>query len=402
MKFFILVLLALSAVEAEAGAVRGSKAETLAPTERIDFAIEERGDNVTFSRALGVPIHPFTQLRKPAAFPPTEAQIAGSCAPVFLADTMYLTPSGASSTSGEWGEWRKEQDPESVAPSKWHMDFLSWHWENIYVSNEIDGTQAVVAKPQTEEQLKKYYNWSASDQYNTDHRWDFLTEWFAPNVAFYFDQQPYRFEIANDTYPTTITAGPTAKASALLYPTWTHWALVDCKDNLAAVLRVEDTTDSTKAGKILVFNSAGELAAVALPDPILARYQFIDVNGRLLATAEAPTLGANVTYLELPRREELGYTLPYSMHWELGGYNMSSDLLQEESRWILGLSVQVRSLQDAHQNFTPPLVKDRFLLFAVAMAVILCGGMLVFLAVVGVTPEIYSIFFPGRVKAMPG
>jgi len=34
--------------------------------------------------------------------------------------------------------------------------------------------------------------------------------------------------------------------------------------------------------------------------------------------------------------------------------------------------------------------------------VILCGGMLVFLAVVGVTPEIYSIFFPSRVKAMPG
>jgi len=382
------------ALQAEAGTVRGSKPETLDPTETVTFETRHRY-NATAAVSFG-------KLDIPAAFNQTQAQAAGTCASPFVAaGHMYLTPSGSSLTSGQWGEWRLAEDPDSIVPSKWHLDFLAWNWQVIHVTNTADGSASVMASPISEDHLKKLYNWTASDKNSADHRWDFLREWFAPNVAFWFDQQPYRFGMANATYPTTFTAAPSAQASALPYPTWSHWSLTDCKDNLVAVVRAENT-DAQQAGKMLVFNSVGELAAVALPDPILARYQFIDVNGYLLATAEAPTLNANITYKELPRREDLGYVVPYTMHWELGGYNMSSDLIREDSRWILSLAIQVRALQDAHQNFIPPLVKDRFLLFAVAAAVILSGCLLAFLVCVGVTPEIYSIFFPSRVKAMPG
>jgi len=334
------------ALQAEAGTVRGSKPETLDPTETVTFETRHRY-NATAAVSFG-------KLDIPAAFNQTQAQAAGTCASPFVAaGHMYLTPSGSSLTSGQWGEWRLAEDPDSIVPSKWHLDFLAWNWQVIHVTNTADGSASVMASPISEDHLKKLYNWTASDKNSADHRWDFLREWFAPNVAFWFDQQPYRFGMANATYPTTFTAAPSAQASALPYPTWSHWSLTDCKDNLVAVVRAENT-DAQQAGKMLVFNSVGELAAVALPDPILARYQFIDVNGYLLATAEAPTLNANITYKELPRREDLGYVVPYTMHWELGGYNMSSDLIREAHSLLLCLLLLCRQRQTAAGSFRWP------------------------------------------------
>ena len=45
-----------------------------------------------------------------------------------------------------------------------------------------------------------------------------------------------------------------------------------------------------------------------------------------LSEAEAPTLGSNIPLTEVPRRGNLGNIIPYSISFEPGGYNFSSDL----------------------------------------------------------------------------
>eukprot|EP00439_Symbiodinium_sp_Y106_P083865 s8_g24.t1 len=44
-----------------------------------------------------------------------------------------------------------------------------------------------------------------------------------------------------------------------------------------------------------------------------ARYEFLDINKRLLAVAESPALGAGIPMMSLPRRSNIGNILPYTL-----------------------------------------------------------------------------------------
>ncbi|CAE7743021.1 unnamed protein product [Symbiodinium microadriaticum] len=104
--------------------------------------------------------------------------------------------------------------------------------------------------------------------------------------------------------------------------------------------------------------------------------------------------------MSLPRRSNIGNILPYTVHFERGGYNLSSSLLKQELRWIIGSAVQVRALQDAHTDFVPPFIKDRYLLLAIVLALILIAAVLVISVLTGSLRSASRIFFY-RDKARP-
>jgi len=306
---------------------------------------------------------------------------------------MYLSATGASLWQGQWGNWRLSEEPNSIATSSWSVNFMHSDWQTLHIKSD-SGNLAVVAKPMSDEELRKSYHWVAQDNHG---KWDFMTELFAQAMALYYDSRNYTIE---QTGLHRLTALPTAERTAFGQGAFETWAVMDCKENLVAVLKLEKT-QGLRPGRTVIYNKKGVKAADTLPDPVVDRVQFIDINHHLMATAEAPTLDANVAMEAMPRRRELGMVLPYSVHFELGPYRLSSDLLKPEMRWIIGTAVQVRALQDAHADFVPPLVDDRWLLLSILLSVLIVAMLLVFLALNGTSSSIRALFtMPSRAKTM--
>lgn len=342
------------------------------------------------AKRIGAKKHEF----EPASFNSTQAQDSGDCKQPFLAaNSMYLTATGASLWTGQWGKWRLSEDPDSIATSSWRVNFLQSDWQTLHINSD-SGKLAVVVKPMSDEELRESHNWVAQD---IGGKWDFMTELFAPAMALYYDSRNYSIK---QTGRHRLSAQPDAKGIAFGRGAWETWAVMDCKDGLVAVLKLEKTL-GLRPGRTIIYNKKGVKAADTLPDTTVDRVQFIDVNHHLMATAEAPNLNANVAMEAMPRRRELGMVLPYTVHFELGPYELSSDLLKPEMRWIIGAAVQVRALQDAHADFVPPLVDDRWLLLSIFLAVLLMVLLLVFLALNGTSSSIRALFTtPSRPKTM--
>jgi len=284
---------------------------------------------------------------------------------------MYLTPVGSSTTAGQWGAWRLSEDPESPSTATWSLDFMKRDWQTLHIT--AAGNLSVVAKPTSRDKLADTYLWSPEGDGFGEGSWDFMLDLMTPVVAYRYDSMNYTMQPVENSFPATYSATPSLKdlENVTLPPSeWQYWSVSDCKDNLVAVMALE-MTEGQRPGRTMIYNKDGKKAADVLPDPLVARFQFLDINQRLLATAEAPALGSNIPMHEVPRRSQLGNVLPYTVSFERGGYNLSSDLLREEFRWILGAAIQVRALQDANQTFEPPFLRDRYLLLAVICAVAL-------------------------------
>ena len=342
----------------------------------------------------------------PANFNTSSAQADGTCVPPFMAgNSMYLTALGSSITGGQWGAWQLSDDPESPATATWKLDFMAPDWQTSRIYSD-SGHLSIVAKPVKQADLESAYGWAPSkgSEGFSAKDWDFMTDLRAPGVAFAYDSMNYS---TNSTlakspggYVPTFTASPSLKAATIEPAEWQLWAVTDCKDALVAVFKVE-VTGGQRPGRIILYNQAGQIAAEVLADPVVARYFFLDVNKRLLATAESPALGAGIPMMSVPRRSSMGNILPYGVHFERGGYNLSSSLLKQELRWIIGSAVQVRALQDAHTGFVPPFIKDRYLLLAIVLALILIVAILVISVLTGSLRTASRIFFY-RDKASSG
>jgi len=342
-----------------------------------------------------------SELTEPAVFNATAAQKAGKCAAPFMAgNSMYLAALGSSVTGGQWGSWQLSDDPDSPATATWKLDFMAPDWQTVRISSDA-GSLSIVAKPIEKADLQREYGWLREGGSGfSEGGWSFMEELNAPVVGYVFDSLNYTVARVEDSYPARYTASPTLQDAALPLPEWQHWAITDCQDDLSAVLMVEKT-NGTRPGRTVVLNKAGEIAAEVLADPVVARYQFLDINKRLLAVAEAPTLGSRLPMESLPRRSNLGNVLPYNVHFELGGYNYSSSLLKEEFRWILGTAIQVRALQDAHAGFEPPFIKDRYLLLSIVLALILIVVILIVSILTGSFRTASRIFFYRDKANMP-
>jgi len=302
---------------------------------------------------------------EPAKFKLTEAQGGQCSAPMMPAMSMYLTALGASALGGQWGSWQLTDSPEAPSTASWRLNFMSADWRTMRIS--ADGNLSAIAKPMEIEELKTEHNWVPEDSSFGFNRWAFVEDLLAPGVAMKYDGLNYTVGKDPESFPVTYTASPQLTEAAMAVPTWQYWSITDCNKQLVAVVATEET-DGMRPGRCKVYNAQGQKATEAIPDALMPRLQFVDINQHLLATAEAPTLGSNIPMPQVPRRASLGNILPYSIRFERGGYDFSSDLLKKDFRWILSAAVQLRSLDDASQGFIPLFVKDKYLLLSVALA----------------------------------
>lgn len=107
----------------------------------------------------------------------------------------------------------------------------------------------------------------------------------------------------------------------------------------------------TSVGLIDIYDSAGNLVAYSVRHPDFDRYLLLEpASGYLLATAESPGIGLNISLSEVPEDAFKGYVRTFGMHFERGGYTNASELLNPDLRWVLAASVQARALRDAFQT----------------------------------------------------
>lgn len=352
--------------------------------------------------------HSGEPLVQPARVNATAAQADGACVPPFMAgNSMYLTAMGSSISGGQWGAWQLSDDPDSPSTTTWKLDFMAPDWQTLRFSSD-SGHLSAVTKPMAKAELEKQYGWVPATSRGSDgfgeQGWEFMEDLRAPAIAFTYDSLNFsnNYSVAKDpdSYPPTLTASPSLREATMDPSKWRYWVATDCQDALAAVFRVE-VTEGQRPGRIIIYNKDGEIVTQVLADPVVARYEFLDINKRLLAVAESPALGAGIPMMSLPRRSNIGNILPYTVHFERGGYNLSSSLLKQELRWIIGSAVQVRALQDAHTDFVPPFIKDRYLLLAIVLALILIAAVLVISVLTGSLRSASRIFFY-RDKASQG
>jgi len=133
-------------------------------------------------------------------------------------------------------------------------------------------------------------------------------------------------------------------------------AFTDCEGQLLFVARLEEPGEEIRPASITILDRAGGLVAEGIiDDPSVARYQFIDPLGYLIAVAETPALHQNIPMKDVPKDSTKGDILPYALHFEPGGYTNASRLLDVDYRWVLALAVQARAVMDARPSEAPTL-----------------------------------------------
>jgi len=299
-----------------------------------------------------------------ASFNSTPAQDAQLCPMLKMQQDMYLTAVGSLFT-GQWGTWQMSDDRDGIATATWGQNFLSASWQTVSIATDA-GKPALSVKLVTTGELEETFGWVVLAEGQPS--FSFMNTLLAPDYATGYNLMNYTVAPGASGDPSVMGVIPLIREQAFPDPVWQHFAVTDCEGNLVSVLRLEDA-NGTSPGRGDIFDSKGVLAAQTLPDPLVARYQFIDANQHLLATAEAASLNLNISLKDMPKNPVLGNILPYAVHFELGGYNGSSTLIHEDYRWIIAAAIQLRALMDAHAGWTPPLLANRMLLLSVALAV---------------------------------
>jgi len=192
-------------------------------------------------------------------------------------------------------------------------------------------------------------------------------------------------------------------------------ALTDCDGELLFILREIAGGLPTS---IEVYGRDGRLLATTLVDLDRPLLRFVDPEMRLIATAESPSLGANLTLAALRDVPSEAGIYPWEVHFEKEPYSNSSQLLKENLRWVVATAVQVRAIRDATRaaqkaGEEPSYITGReWYTGSMSLVAVLCVGLLlgslflVFRLVypLAVKNEITNTFLkiPVRPVAVPG
>lgn len=260
-------------------------------------------------------------LMQPLDVGSTDSQDSMRCPMLQLPQDVTIIPTQTSVTSMQKGVW--------LSPN--HIEFASWghkwtQWESVYINN-FDGFQAVRTGLDTVENVKRGYNWEPQSG--------------APN-------HPTALRPMDVVVRVTSKHSLDVDGQELEGPPRRVAPLVDCDDLLLYVIELVPPETRRSPGGINIYDKHGLLVAYSITSDMIARYQFVDMNGYLLATAESPGLFQNVSYLELPRDPAKGNVLSYGIHFESGHYADASRLLSPNYRWIITAAVQMRAIHDAH------------------------------------------------------
>jgi hypothetical protein len=283
------------------------------------------------------------------AYESTAAMDLRQCPTVMLPSFVALRPTVGVS-SGLSGVWT---DRGMAMASFGENFFFPQSWDYVYI-RDIDHRLALRAEIKNDQQIDYLYGWRSQNgpmDYPNISRLEEIwaaASWHALNE-----------EVTAPRPPTSIT-------------------LADCRGRLIFVVRLHWTRNVTlHPGSIDIYDRFGNLTAHALVDRNIARYQFVDPLGRLLAVAESPGLYQNISLADMPRDPDKGYVLPFELRFE-GGYANSSRLIDPEWRWIIAAAMQLRAIQDAHSQRTPRMpavmVAIYWVCFAFGLLVLCCTG----------------------------
>lgn len=287
------------------------------------------------------------------------------CPVVRLTQRLNLD-AGYMSWSGQAGSWRVM--PSAVKLASWEQSYFSQAWGTVFF-RDLDGRQAVRAEDTTDEQLFRRFGWKAGhgpDYYpkvvELQARWEAVVR---------------AGRLWTKTWPND--AGVT-HVVAMHQPasTWSTVVILDCEGRLMFVVKLQKS--ARFPGAVDVYDNEGSLLAHSVTDVLVERHQFIDTEGYLLATAEAPGLGRNVSFQQLPRDSARGGIFAYELQFEHGGYNGASQLLEEDYRWVLAAVVQLRAIHDGWGENSPALpqiLPVAYWLAAAVLVVAVAGSCLV-------------------------
>jgi hypothetical protein len=284
-----------------------------------------------------------------------------------------------STWAGQGGSW---QSSSGVVHSSFRLWFISTRWDTAYNRN-LDEQGAFRGEVTSDEELEYSYDWKIGKS-PMDY--------------------PATAKLENDWWSAiykgahTVLKSPEqkyGKGSDDQAATWHTTALVDCEGHLLYVVKLLQQEAATLLpGGIDVYDRAGTLVAHAMVDYSIARYQFVDVNGNLIATAEAPGVGLAISLKNLDPEPYRGSILPYGIEFQRGGYTGASRLLDTDYRWVIAAAVQARALDDAHrsiQPWAPWLLVVAGCMFGALLLVLICCA----------CGAIYRLVYPrGRSEAL--
>jgi len=288
----------------------------------------------------------------------TAAQDTGACQLLRLPAELHLR-AVESTWAGQGGSWMSSS---GVVLSSFKLWFISTTWDTAY-NRDLNMQAAFRGVVTSDEELEYSYGWTAK-----------RSPMAYPGIASLEDA--WWSAIYRGAYSSLLSPeqkyGNASNASV-----WHTTALVDCEGNLLYVVKLLQQEDTTLPGGIDVYDSTGALATHAMVDYSIARYQFVDLSGNLIATAEAPGVGMGISLKDLKPDPSLGYILPYGVEFQKTGYANASRLLDMDYRWVIAAAVQARALDDAHHDWQPwaplLLVAMGCLLGALLLVLICCA-----------------------------
>jgi len=284
----------------------------------------------------------------------TKAQDQQRCPLVQLSSDISMN-AGYVRWSGQSGTWKT---PGSIILGSWRQNYYSTDYTDVHISN-LDGRLAVTAALTSDDELQTGYKWRVTRPLSD----------FPPLVDL---EAQYDHAASGGGREDELAAAgivPPANATRITYK------LLDCDGRLLFVVQLQ--AETLRPGAMDVFDQSGALVAHSLQDHASARLTFVDPHGYLLATAEAPALGAGLDLRDVPLGSANGGILPYQIRFESGGYANASRLLDSHYRWALASALQVRAVADAQAAIKQPgllaaISVAYWCLAALALVAILC------------------------------
>mmetsp|Transcript_49325 Transcript_49325/g.107399 ORF Transcript_49325/g.107399 Transcript_49325/m.107399 type:complete len:405 (+) Transcript_49325:115-1329(+) len=297
--------------------MRFNPSKLIEPIDEESTKYEEGVDTSVYAPGSETPMDPMAMSGQPLpAFGSTPSQDTGACPMMKLPETIQLLAKD-STVSGQTGKWTTLGN---VVLGNWVQNFWAKSWQSVFAKS-VDGRLAMKIVPMNEVELHKTYGWKAKALNY-------------PNITAMDMSKEVATPIVEQVYSTADT-----------------FVIVDCDNVMLFVVHfLPGTPMSTD-----IYDRYGQLIAHSLDDPVIARSQFVDTYGYLLATAESPGLFANISREDMPVDESKGNILPYVMHFEPGGYTNASRLLDEDYRWVLSTAVQVRAIREGLGSREPGL-----------------------------------------------
>lgn len=262
----------------------------------------------------------------------TAAQDRGRCPIVKLTDDLVLAPrsEGSFTLTGHW------KTPDGIVLATWAHDLFTRHpypgTVSVYDNSDRLALEVATKGPRA---LGYQYGW----------RQKAVTPEAYPRLAAAL--RAYRGPV---NPPGDGQKGPMPAV------------VTDCEQQMMFVVRLGELDDGSH-GSLVIYDRLGDLAALALADADARRFQFVDGEGRLLATARAvdppppkalgPMRLGDILRGDFLQCQQAGCMVRYDIKYERGGYGNSSLLLDEDYRWVIATSMQLRSLYDGRAGWGP-------------------------------------------------